>query len=117
MTNYITNEKWYEKRQINIDDEAKRIVITAANLIWEEIRNIKLSLDSYPNQDDIMDSINENSSWKPNLLNTLLSYVVPDTVKRSSICQCVIKASRSLTALPPLLFGLGIECDHVSGSK
>ena len=64
-----------------------------------------------------MDSINENSCWKPNLLDTLLSYVVPETVKRSSICQCVIKASRSLTALPPLLFGLGIECDHGSGSK
>ena len=80
MTNYIINENWYEKRQIN-DDEAKRIVITAAKLIREEIRNIKLSLDSYPNKDDIMDSINETSCWKPNLLNTLLSYVVPDCQK------------------------------------
>ena len=51
------------------------------------------------------------------MLNTLLSYVVPETVKRSSICQCVIKAPRPRTALPPLLFGLGIECDHVFGSK
>ena len=79
MTNYIINENWYEKRQIN-DDEAKRIVITAAKLIREEIRNIKLSLDSYPTKDDIPDSINENSCWKPNLLNTLLSFVVPETV-------------------------------------
>ena len=117
MANYIINEKWYEKRQINVDDEAKRIVITATKLIREEIRNIKLSLDSYPNKDDITDSINENSCWKPNLLNTLLSYVVPETVKRSSICQCIIKASRPRTALPSRLFGLGIECDHVFGSK
>ena len=51
------------------------------------------------------------------MLNTLLSYVVPETVKRSSICQCIIKASRPRTALPPLLFGLGIECDHIFGSK
>ena len=87
MANYIINENWYEKRQIN-DDEAKRIVITAAKLIREEIRNIKLSLDSYPNKDDITDSINENSCSKPNLFNTLLSYVVPETVKRPSICQC-----------------------------
>ena len=94
MANYIINEKWYEKRQINVDDESKRIVITAAKLIREEIRNIKLSLDSYPNKDNITDSINENSCWKPNLLNTLLSYVVPEAVKRSSICQCIIKASR-----------------------
>ena len=33
MANYIINEKWYEKRQINVDDEAKRIVITATKLI------------------------------------------------------------------------------------
>ena len=75
----------------NDNDEAKRIVITDAKLIREEIRNIKLSLDSYPNKDDIMDSINENSCWKPNLLNTLLSYVVPETVKRSSICHVLLK--------------------------
>ena len=92
MANYIINEKWYEKRQINVDDEAKRIVKTATKLIREEIRNIKLSLDSHPNKDDITDSINENSCWKPNLLNALLSYVVPKTVKRASICQCIIKA-------------------------
>ena len=47
------------------------------------------------------------------LAQYILSYVVPETVKRSSICQCNIKASRPRTALPSLLFGLGIECDHV----
>ena len=31
--------------------------------------------------------------------------------------QCIIKSSRPRTAVPPLLFGLGIECDHVFGSK
>ena len=104
-------------KKTNNDDEAKRIVITATKLIREEIRNIKLSLDSYPNKDDITDSINKNSCWKPNLLNTLLFYVVPETVKRSSICQCIVKVSGPHTVLPPLLFGLGIECDHVFGSQ
>ena len=51
------------------------------------------------------------------MLNTLLSYVVPETARRSSICQCIIKASWPRTALPPLSFGLGIECDHVFGSR
>ena len=51
------------------------------------------------------------------LLNTLLSYAVPETFKRSSIWQCIIKASRPCTALPPQLICLGIECDHVFGSK
>ena len=58
MSNYIINEKWYEKRQINVDDESKRIVMTATKLILEEIRNLKLSLNSYPNKDDIKYSIN-----------------------------------------------------------
>ena len=40
MANYIINEKWYEKRQINVDDEVKRIVITAAKVVREEIRNL-----------------------------------------------------------------------------
>ena len=44
-------------------------------------------------------------------------YVVPETVKGLSICQCIIKAPRPRTILPPLLFGLGIECDHAFGSK
>ena len=84
MANYVINEKRHKKRQINVDYEANRIVITAAKLIREEIRNLKLSLDIYPNKDDTTDSINENSCWKPNLFNTLLSYVVSETVKRSS---------------------------------
>ena len=57
MANYIINEKWYEKRQINVDDEAKRIVITAAKLIREESRNLKLSLDSYPHKDATRDNV------------------------------------------------------------
>ena len=48
------------KRQINVDNEVKRM-ITAAKLIREEIRNLKLSLDSCPNKNDITDSNNENS--------------------------------------------------------
>ena len=49
-----------KKRQVNVDDEAKRIVINA-KLIREEIRNLKLSLDSYPNKGDVTDSICKNS--------------------------------------------------------
>ena len=51
------------------------------------------------------------------LLNTLWSYAVPETFKRSSICQCIIKASGPRTALSPLLICFGIECDHVFGSE
>ena len=47
---YVLNEKWYRKRETNVGNKAKRIVIPAAKLIREEIRNLKISLDSYPNK-------------------------------------------------------------------
>ena len=115
IANYIINKKWYEQRQINVD-EVKRTAITASNLIREEIKNLKLSLDIYPNDDEITDSINENNCSKSNFFNTLYSYVVPGAVKKISICQCIIKASQPRTALPPL-FGFGIGCDNVFGPK
>ena len=42
---------------VNVDDKARRIAITAPQLIREKIRNLKLSLGSYPNKDDITNSI------------------------------------------------------------
>ena len=74
-----------KKKKKNVDDEAKK---TSSNGCKEN------------------EIVHENSYWKPNLFNTLLSYVVSETVKRSSICQCIIKALLSRTALPALLFGL-----------
>ena len=117
MVNYIINEQWYKKCRNNVEDEAKRIVATAAKLIREKIRNLNLSMECYPSREDITDSVDENSRWMPYLLSTFLSYLVPDTGNRASMCQCIIKSSRLRTALPPLLFGLGIECDHIFGSK
>ena len=116
IANHI-NKKWYEQRQINVDDEAKITAITATNLIREEIRNLKLSLDIYSNDNEITDSINEKSCSKPFLLNTLYSYIVPETVKQSSIRQCIIKASQPRTASPSLLFGFGLACDQVLGPR
>ena len=81
MVNYIINEQWYKKRRNNVEDGAKRIVATAAQLIREEIRNLNLSMECYPSKEEITDSVDENSCWMPYLLSTFLSYVVPDTVK------------------------------------
>ena len=51
------------------------------------------------------------------LAQYILSDVVPETVKSSSIYQFIIKALQPCTAFPSLLFGLGIGCDHVFGFK
>ena len=37
--------------------------------------------------------------------------------KQVSIGQCLLKAARPRSVIPPLLFGLGVEMDHVFGSK
>ena len=75
------------RKKKNVDNKAKPIVITATKLICQEIWHPKLSLDSYPSQDGVTDSVNKNGCWKPNLLNTFLS---SDSVKKSSMCQCIL---------------------------
>ena len=39
MAKYIINEKWHSEKKANIEDEAERIVITAAKIIRAEIRD------------------------------------------------------------------------------
>ena len=61
---------------VNVDDKARRIAITAPQLIREKIRNLKLSLGSYPNKDDITNSIHFCLIYIQRLSKVL------DTVKR-----------------------------------
>ena len=117
MANYIVNEKWFNMRNSNMEKEVERIVLTAARLIREEIRNISFETKNYPDADDIKESISEKSKWKPPLLNIFLSSLIPNEIKKSSLSQCIIKAAKPRSALPPILFGLGVECDHIFGSK
>ena len=77
---------------------------------------MELSTELYPSSKDIEKSATANS-WSPPLLRKFLSILVPHETKQSSIGQCIIKASRPRTAIPPLLFGIGIEVDHVFGSR
>ena len=48
MANTITNGKWYEDKNSNIDDEAKRIVTTTAKLIKSQIKEKKLQYRLLP---------------------------------------------------------------------
>ena len=56
MVNFIVNNNWYEKREENIETEAKHIVMTAAYLIREEIHNINYNDNVYPDPEAIKDS-------------------------------------------------------------
>ena len=50
MAKYITNEKWHSEKKANIEDEAERIMITAAKIIRAEIRDKAYSFRFIPNK-------------------------------------------------------------------
>ena len=116
MASYIINEKWYSEKKDDIQDEANRIVTAAAKIIKSAIRESKYDPKKYPTNDDIANA-EQSKSWIPQHLQTLLMHIVPSKLKQSSIGHCIIQAARPRSDITPTLFGLGVEVDHVFGSK
>ena len=71
--------------------------------IWEQID----TNEYYPSIDDIA-----VKNWIPYNLQKLSRVLIQSEVKVQSIGQVIIKSS-TRTALTPILFGLGVELDHV----
>ena len=113
MANTIINGKWYEDKNSNIDDEAKRIVTTAAKLIKSQIKEKIYSTDFYPSTEEISDL----KGPMPSYLNLFMEKLFPCELKQSSISQYILKAVKPRSVIPPILFGLGVELDHVLGSR
>jgi len=114
MIDYIINDAWYNARNKNKYEDAERIVATAAKLIMEEIREKKYNTKFYPKADDI---INDQQEWVPKSLKTFLDILIRPLVKQRSIGQSIVYAARPRSVIPPIPFGLGIELDHIFGSK
>ncbi|KAG1655293.1 hypothetical protein GQR58_024613 [Nymphon striatum] len=115
MVDYILNETWYEERNQNKEREAEKIILTAAKLIMAEIREIKYDSSVYPKDEEIH---NQNEQWRlPNGLKTFLGVLVKSVLKQQSIGQSIVFAARPRSVIPPIMFGLGVELDHVFGSK
>ena len=74
MASFIVSEKWHEDRMSDREEECKRIMITAAILVREEIRAREYSNDEYPNVEDLKDLETART-----FLNPCLS-VFPDTL-------------------------------------
>ena len=53
----------------------------------------------------------------PPLLLLMLKTLVPNVKQQISIGQCITKAAKPRSFLPPVLFGLGVEMDHMFGSR
>ena len=84
---------------------------SAGNLIKTEIRVQVYTNEYYQSIDDIT-----AKNWVPKNLQKLLRVLIQSEVKVQSIGQAIIKSS-TRTALTPILFGLGVELDHVFASN
>jgi len=73
-------------------------------------------LKFYPSNEDITSS-SQNSQWIPHHLQTFLKLVVISEAKQNSIGHAIVQASRPRSVIAPIMFGVGIEMDHVFGSK
>ena len=73
MANTIINEKWYQEKKNDIDDEAARVVETAARLIKSEIKETIYNTDMYPSKTDIRDFDNFTSYLLKILMETLIT--------------------------------------------
>lgn len=114
MCSYLVSDKWYANRQENPDCESFRIIKAAAKLIAAEIREIECDMNTYPAYNkEVVDEVDD----APPLLKCLLSSLLPSKLKRSFIGQTIIQAARPRTVISPLLLNLGIELDHMFGSK
>ena len=64
MAKYTINEKRYTEKKADVEDEAERIVITAAKIIRNEIRDREYNSESYPTTEDI-GNMEQSRKWVP----------------------------------------------------
>ena len=116
MANCIVNDKWYAERKKNMEEEVERIVLAAAKIIRAEIRESKYDSNLYPTNEDIA-NVKKGREWVPHHLQTFLKTIVHSELKQNSIGHAIIQAARPRSVITPALFGVGVEMDHVFGSR
>ena len=116
MASFIISDKWHSDRSDNVSIESDRVIRAAARLILADIREKQYSTDTYPSEQDIKDT-DRAIEWMPRSLQILMQELIASKVKQSSIGQCIIRAAKPRSAIPPILLGLGVEMDHVFGSR
>lgn len=115
MASYIISDKWYSEKSENTEEEKRRIIIAAAKMIVADIRCHQKS-DTYPKPSQVRNT-NELSDFLPPSLQTLLEYLVPSKLKQCSVGHVIMQAAMPRTVLSPLLLGIGVEMDHMFGSR
>ena len=111
MTDRILHEMKTKDHQTKED-----IIIAAAKLVKEDIRELDKNTDFYPTVDDIKDEENANP-WVPESLKIFLNSLITSELKKKTLGQCITQASRPRSIICPLMFGLGVELEKTFGSK
>jgi len=88
MADYLINKK-YRDKQLTVGEETKKIQTLAANLIKAEIRDHQFQKNVYPDTDGI-----KSLNWSSPLLRHFLQSLINSELKRESLAQCIIKATK-----------------------
>ena len=83
-----------------------------SGLIKIEIRSETFDIEYYPAIKDL-----ESGTAILPSLELLMKLLMAFQLKQATTGQCILKAMRPNSVIPPLLFGLGVEVDYVIGSK
>ena len=116
MVDYLVTEEWYNQRISNAEDGAERIIKTPAKLIMENIRSVKFENEFCPAKES-MGNVAANKEWLPSYLGIMVSYLVKVPLKQASLGQGIVQAARPRSCLPPILLGIGVDVNHVLGSR
>ena len=110
---FIITKSVEEKGNENMT-ETERIIKTAAKLIKTETKSeTPNQANIYPSKEDML---NFQSSLPTNL-ELFMKELIKNERRQASIGQAMMKAVKTRSYIPPLLFGLGVELDQVLGSK
>nr|XP_047140552.1 uncharacterized protein LOC124815795 [Hydra vulgaris] len=109
----ILCEKWYQEKSTNVNEERERVVITAAKLLKNAIKNHDHNSNVYPSKEDIL---NIEGTHIPQLLKAFVNELVQAPLKQVSISQVLFSGTRPRSIMP-LQFGLSVAVDNRLSSK
>ena len=110
----LINNKWFESRKNNAQEEVEQIVQQAATIILGQIRTTKYDTDVYPSYNNVSD-VNLNKSWLPSYLWLFLETPISKEMKQVSFGQTIVNTVKPRSLISSIMFGLGIEIDQVFG--
>ena len=105
---------WKRKKQKEESNES--IIIAAAKIIKEELRELRKDNQVYPTFEELR-SYESQKGWVPESLQLLLQYLIPSNVKQLNIGQCIAQASRARSIICSVLFGLRVQVEKSFASK